>query len=548
MFKLLIVDNEPLVCVGVQSMLDWTSLGIEVVGVARNGQHAADMIAEHHPDIVISDIKMPVMDGLQLAEECSEKYGRLPVFIMLTSYDEFNYARQALKVQAVDYLIKLELDADALVNAIHKALGIVRKHKVGEPNTQVLVRSNMQALREKFFVRLCNNLFDNDDIYRAQKNELDIDLSAAGHAVAHCRMTVSGSREVSTRDQIAMYSSAIQLVREILPKHIKCFVIPLAVWQFTVIFCLDGAIIGAYETSIREALMQTSELLHSYLNISLCAAVGSVVSDPRNLCVSYRQSQRGVHDMPQADTIVFCEAAAGAGGGHIAALQELRRTIHKAFAEMDTAALDEALSAMAEAFEAHPGELLQAMDTACNILYMAISLLPEGETLVEESFSDSPDGYRTLYHLRNMRSLAAWIRQLRDGCTEQLQARKQTYKEHIVANVKTYIRENLNKRLSLQEVAAVFNFNPNYLSQLFSKYAGAGFVEYMTGVRIGAAKEMLAQGDLRIYEIAERLGFENSFYFSKVFKKSEGMSPKEYLHKLNTPNEDAKRQNKPQGY
>lgn len=533
MLKLLIVDDEPLVCVGVQSMLDWATLGIEIVGVARNGQYAANMIEEHHPDIVISDIQMPVKNGLQLALECSEKYGRLPVFIMLTSYDEFNYARQALQVQAVDYLIKPELDADTLINAIHKALDIVFKYKVGVSNAQVLVHNNIQALREKFFIRLYNNLFDNEEMYQIQKKVLEIDLSAAGFTVANCRMLVTGDREVSTNDQISMYSSAMQLVRETLPKYLKCFIIPLAIWHFTVIFCLDEAMAGSYKASVREALEQTSALIYSYLNISLHSAVGCVVNNPRNLSMSYSQSQRCAHDMSNADMIVFCESSACINDSHIIEMQAIRHRIHKAFEEMDTIALGEALSVMADAFERHPDDLLQAMDISYNILYMAISLLPEGETFVGDVFSNFSDGYRMLYHLRDINSIAAWVRQLRDGCNEQLQSRKQSYKEHIVTNVKTYIRENLNKHLSLQEVAAVFNFNPNYLSQLFSKYADVGFVEYTTGVRISAAKEMLAHGDLRIYEIAARLGFENSFYFSKVFKKTEGMSPMEYLNKLN---------------
>jgi two-component system response regulator YesN len=108
---------------------------------------------------------------------------------------------------------------------------------------------------------------------------------------------------------------------------------------------------------------------------------------------------------------------------------------------------------------------------------------------------------------------------------------KESHTEHVVESVKTYIRDNLGKHLSLQEVAAVFNFNPNYLSHLFAKYAGTGFVDYITAVRISAAKELLAQDTLRIYEIAEQLGFENAFYFSKVFKKAEGLSPSEYIHK-----------------
>ncbi|MDR2749068.1 MAG: helix-turn-helix domain-containing protein, partial [Clostridiales bacterium] len=95
-----------------------------------------------------------------------------------------------------------------------------------------------------------------------------------------------------------------------------------------------------------------------------------------------------------------------------------------------------------------------------------------------------------------------------------------------------YIRKNLSKRLSLNDIAAVFNFSPGYLSQLFSKYAEMGFVDFVTMARIEAAREMLANTDAKVFEIAERLGFGNALYFSKVFKKMTGLSPREFQGKL----------------
>ena len=95
-------------------------------------------------------------------------------------------------------------------------------------------------------------------------------------------------------------------------------------------------------------------------------------------------------------------------------------------------------------------------------------------------------------------------------------------KMQVVAQVQEYIKNHLSEKLTLADVAAVFNFSPNYLSQLFGKYGDSGFVEYITETRIAAAKEMLEQGNLKVYEIAEKLGYESSFYFSKVFKKVTG--------------------------
>jgi two-component system response regulator YesN len=108
---------------------------------------------------------------------------------------------------------------------------------------------------------------------------------------------------------------------------------------------------------------------------------------------------------------------------------------------------------------------------------------------------------------------------------------RQNHQQNLVAGVEKYIGENLDKRLSLPDVAAEFNLSPNYLSRLFTRYAGEGFVEYITAAKIAAAKAMLLKGEGPVYEIAEKLGYESAFYFSKVFKKAEGISPREFLRR-----------------
>lgn len=108
MIKLLIVDDEPLVQIGIKSMLRWDELGIEVCGTAMNGKAALEMIRQYRPDIVITDIKMPVMNGLELVKICRDEFGPIPLFIILTSFEEFSLIKEAMSYQAVDYLIKLE--------------------------------------------------------------------------------------------------------------------------------------------------------------------------------------------------------------------------------------------------------------------------------------------------------------------------------------------------------------------------------------------------------------------------------------------------------
>ena len=108
MTRVLLVDDEPLVLIGMQGMLNWAALGYEVVGTARNGAEALRAVQEKQPDIVVSDIRMPVMDGFALAEACHKDGSALPAFIMLTSYEEFDYVKRSMRLGVVDYLVKID--------------------------------------------------------------------------------------------------------------------------------------------------------------------------------------------------------------------------------------------------------------------------------------------------------------------------------------------------------------------------------------------------------------------------------------------------------
>jgi two-component system response regulator YesN len=179
-------------------------------------------------------------------------------------------------------------------------------------------------------------------------------------------------------------------------------------------------------------------------------------------------------------------------------------------------------------FRENPSYFLQALDAASNILYLSISLLTDGEELVSDIFGDNPQKYRSLYTLNNTEQILQWLNTLFEGLYVYFESRKKDYKNQIVANAKQYIRSNYAKKLTLNEVAAALGVSPNYLSSLFKKYSDCGFVDYVIQVKIHQAREMMADPGLKIHEIADQLGFDNAFYFSKVFKKVEGCSPREY--------------------
>lgn len=525
MIKLLIADDEPLVQIGIQSMLDWERLGIEICGIAVNGEHALELIEENSPQIVITDIRMPVMNGLELIKTCSERYGKLPLFIVLTSYEEFGLVKEAIHYQVIEYLVKLDLDAVSLKAAIGQALKRLEEiRKVEAPEAALL----SQSMSEKFFMRLLYNLFDSSEQFQLQARDLKFPYRDFCYAAASCEICESSHFSLS-REQLAhLYSSSLQMIRDVLARYCRCHLMSLDQKHFAVIFCLPQEEESGAGLMAR-ALEDASSIVHTYFNVNLRIGVGNIVGLPFAVSESYQEAREAALKASDRQPVISFSPSSSSSLQSSFNLSLFKRDIIRSFEEFDTEVLSRALSTIIDLFAAHPNRYLQAIDGACNIMYLAISLLPEGEQSLSEIFADWNGSYRSIYRMNSVEQITGWLQTLRDGLCEILKSRKKTYKDHIITNVKRYISDHIEERLTLNEVSDVFGISHNYLSVLFKKNCGIGFSEYITQMKIARSKNMLLEENLKIYEVADRLGFETSGYFSKVFKKVEGISPREYL-------------------
>ena len=396
MLRILLVDDEPLVLIGLQGMLEWEKLGYTVCGTARNGKLALELIEREKPDIVIADVKMPVMDGLTLARTCRER-NALPAFIMLTSFEEFDYIKQAMGAGVVDYLVKLDLTPENLQTALAKAAEKVKKERalLGELSAQENLAESVRSYQERFFVRLYAGLFPDEAALEQPLQHMELNLASDAYLVASCEIIANTA--LTPAQQLKLSFSCGRMLETTLQNYLPCYVTGADAMRCNVLFCLTDAQCQKYRTVGRPT--------------------GSLLGLARR-----------------------CRENA-----HLQPLLTVEQPIQ----------------------------------------------------FVEVNEGDATAG-----------------------------------KMQVVAQVQEYVKNHLSEKLTLADVAAVFNFTPNYLSQLFGKYGDSGFVEYITETRIAAAKEMLEQGDLKVYEIAEKLGYESAFYFSKVFKKVTGLSPREYQQSI----------------
>ena len=527
MIKLLIVDDEPLVQIGIKSMINWEEYGIEVCGTAMNGANALDLIEEYSPEIVITDIRMPIMNGLELAKTCREKYGRIPLFIFLTSYEEFQLIKEAMTYEAVDYLIKLELSADSLAEAVKKA-----KNRL--ENLQAVVKAKdpgrplLQSYYDKFILRLLHNLFDTEEQFHLQAKDLKLTFTDACYCAALFEIREESHGSMDHAKLMNLCSSTYSMARDILNKHVPCYAISLDMKHFAVIFHVqkpEDLSCSLLQSAVKNAV----EMVHNYFNVTVLAGIGSPVEQPLKICESYQDARQAFGRTESTAPIIQFSQDDTQSVKNAFNIAVFKNDITKAFDEFDTDVLYRTLSEIIELFRAHPLRFLQAVDGACNILYLALSLLPDGEENMMEIFSSYSDGYRSIYRFTSVDQIIEWMIILRDGLCEVLKSKRKTYKAHVITNVQKYIGSHVSERLSLNEVAGVFGLSPNYLSILFKKNCQVGFSEYISQAKIAKAKSMLLEQDMKIYEVADRLGFESAFYFSKVFKKVEGISPREYI-------------------
>lgn len=527
MIKLLIVDDEPLVQIGIKSMLNWAELGIEVCGTAVNGSHALEMIEEYSPELVITDIRMPIMNGLEMIRICRETYGKIPLFLVLTSYEEFQLVKEALSYQVVDYLVKLELTPASLKEAIGRALDRL-KELTAASVVPSAGRPLLQVYHDKFFLRLLHNLFDQEEQFHLQAKDLGLDFSDSCYVAAHGEIHDIPGQSMSHEQLVNLYSSTIQMIREILTKHVNCYVISLDLKHFAVIFSFPD--MKALDLSlIMDAVSNARSMVHNYFNVWFSMGIGMATDAPLRISSSYQEARAAFQAADAEHPIVKSEDTSLEQHRNSFNIALFRNDIAKAFEEFDTDVLYQTLTDMMNLFAANPLRYLQAVDGACNLLYLTRSLLPEGDETLSEIFRDFPNGCRSIYQSGNVDQVIAWMQVLRDGLCDILKQKKVTYKANVINSVQKYIQAHIEEKLTLNDIAAVFGLSPNYLSVLFKKTCSIGFSEYISNMKINRAKTMLLEQHMKIYEVAEHLGFESAFYFSKVFKKVEGISPREYI-------------------
>lgn len=534
MIRVIIADDEENVCQLIRGLIDWDALGMEIAGVAHNGVEALDMVRTLEPDLMITDIRMPGYDGLELIRRAKNQKEDLD-FIIISGYRHFEYAQNAIQYGVGDYLLKPIKKEDFLA-ALHKMRNryIQRTDRM---NQEEQLKKQLQNDAEKLRAGLFTECL-------LKKGGSTGDLTVEKANAAYCYHFAPGLFQVCAvkidcgyEDQ---YNNAVPILEEkvvqILQSLLKecCFDLNIRPEDSTAWFVLNyGAekkkAVRHQLKAVLDELMLQKDVFGRY---EFTVSAGSVQEEISGLKESFRTARFGLGQRLVRGTgrlMEETETPEDSGAVADALLAEMNRTMGAALEVLDRGAACACILALKEQVLAEPrlsGE--EILSLAAQVCSMYLTHLRNNQIPVHygEEFLE-----KFRIHANRCSSVEDVFRYLSIMVGESLDVIAEDKKQadtRPVRLAKQFIRENYSRPISLEEVSAVAGFNPTYFSTLFKKESGSNFVDYLSEIRMNRAKELLRETNLNIAVICEQVGYSDLKHFTKSFKKSTGIKPNEY--------------------
>ena len=541
MLKIFLAEDEVVVRETIKRMIPWEELGFELVGEAADGEMALPLLIRQQPDLLITDIKMPFMDGLTLARLAKKEIPGLKV-VILSGYDDFNYAKQAIGIGVEDYLLK-PITKNALIERLSEIRSRYEHEKTQKEYYEKFQRE-MQAYEKNssrdFFEALVGGSMDMMEVYkRAEKLGLDIVAEAYNVLIftMNCDEDFSGQRD----EYSSWEAESLELLENFFAGHSSAMLFRSNIFSYGVLLKGQRETIEentrACVDEIRKILSRQDGRREWFL------AVGQSVERLSQIQKSYHTasrafSQRYLYDenILYYDEMETMEHPGGqAETEDNAYLQKvdvnaLNPAILQKF--LSNGLQEEAENFVKDYFYAIGQEPMESLVfrnyVILNVRFSVISFIKGLGCDTNEM--ESADTEEVLAESgKNMESAIAYAKKMISQAIEIRDQNSGNKNRSILKTAVDFIDSNyMEEDISLNTVANVANVSANHFSALFSQNMGQTFIEYLTTLRMNKAKELLRCTGMRSSEIAGEIGYKDAHYFSYLFKKTQGMTPSDY--------------------
>lgn len=524
-YTILLVDDEEEVIQAMMKKIDWENLGFSVIGYACNGVKAFEMVEEYQPDVIMTDIKMPYMDGMELAHRIKAEYPATKI-LLFTGFDEFEYAKEAVHLEVEEYILK-PVNAAELKNVFTQLKQKLDQEISEKRNVEILQKYYMESLpllQADFYVALIEGRIQEEEI---PKYLSDYQLSFPGPFFSCLVIHTSSCQMPADMNPLLLSTSVKKQAREHLAEK----------WQAKCFSYLDNTILIAQlkqEIEISE-LTDTCDRFCKYARRMIGAVVtigiGQVCSNILELAQSYASareavSYRSIYGSSRAiNRIEVVPQKVGKSG--LANEEELAHLLKS----IRLGSPDEVRQAVHKYLDhaCFPEKTLQQYHVDIMELISALYRFSVNHDIVADDFSgDIRNLYNRLLDLEP-EAFQAWLTDLCLSFREMIIHVRNNSTKSFVAKAEEYVHQNYgNEALSLDCICEALGVSNSYFSTIFKKEMGSSFISYLTDYRMDRAASLLIGTNEKSYIIAKKVGYTDPNYFSYVFKRRFGVSPSKY--------------------
>ena len=529
--KVFLVEDEVIIRSGVKKSINWEQEGYEFVGEASDGELAYPMILKEKPDILITDIRMPFMDGLELSRLVKKELPDIKILI-LSGYDEFEYAKKAIKIGVTEYLLK-PISAAKLTEVLNAVAETIRQENE-EKNLLETYFAEMRENTERDKMRLFEKLLMGDlsmgEILEAGER-FGMNLGASCYKIVLFKILANLENHVYAEQMVDACSSVEQAAS--MMEGVYVFQRGVEGWAFL----LTAQDEKSMEESAKILYQNLKQAMKNYTQLEYFGGIGSTVPRIRSLKQSFREADRAfaARFVEEANQIIsqkefeksqMEEGLKMQGVVQIGKSREMLQKFLSNGTREEVKAFSDAYISRIEEENIRSTMVRQyVVIDVCIVILSFCERISSANRLQEEA----EELQKMMQKIHSLSEIKKYVVRLLNEAIELRDAESgRRYSDLIAAAKKEIENHYMTEEISLNTVAISVGMSPSYFSSIFSKEAGKTFVEYLTEVRIEKAKEFLMCSSMKTSEIGYEVGYKDPHYFSYIFKKVKGCSPKEY--------------------
>lgn len=534
MIDILIVDDEKKIREGISNNIDWASNDINICGTASSGLEALDMIDMFMPGIVITDISMSDMDGLELLDIINQTYPTVKV-ILISGYKEFEYAQKAVALNAFSYLTK-PINSKMLLDKVIEAKALIEK-RISEVKINDVIRKklreNILVVRDSFFTTLMEGRNRNRVDIENRGEFLEIDLNYNQFLVCIMAFEAGGAVKNKNFYDISFYKAAIMSkTEEKISDMYTCYVFNLGE-KIGVLTCSDRI----EKSLLTDRLEQIKNWVNNNMGLSLSIGVGNVSGSIDRVSLSYRTALDamqysvvlGKNVVIDSDKIAETtkEKIAMDDFESIMSTNEaiLTASVKNGDRHIVRDCLDEIFASVNQIVR---NDIRQKERVIFLLAFYLTKILFSLEIQGHRYYGNENDLFAVMNSMTGMSDIHEFMKEFFFEAIKELEKTTQSRNSYLVSQAIKFIDVYQDGSVTLVSVAERLQIHPSYLSKIFRQETGESFSEHLIKNKMNSAKQLLKTTNKKVYEVANSIGYKDVAHFTKQFKKSFGVSPTEY--------------------